>query len=156
MMAAPLATNDVIIEIEGPLISKPYVEMTQKVMKDFGVDCQINDAFNRFEIAGDQSYTAAEYQIEPDASAASYFWAAAAICGGTATVENLNQDSLQGDVQFVECLEQMGCKVKWGENEISVAGPAKVGIDVDMSNVCLLYTSPSPRDQRGSRMPSSA
>ena len=135
MMAAPLATNDVIIEIEGPLISKPYVEMTQKVMKDFGVDCHINDAFNRFEIAGDQSYTAAEYQIEPDASAASYFWAAAAICGGTATVKNLNQDSLQGDVQFVECLEQMGCKVKWGENEISVAGPAKVGIDVDMSNV---------------------
>ena len=135
MMAAPLATNDVIIEIEGPLISKPYVEMTQKVMKNFGVDCHINDAFNRFEIAGDQSYTAAEYQIEPDASAASYFWAAAAICGGTATVKNLNQDSLQGDVQFVECLEQMGCKVKWGENEISVTGPAKVGIDVDMSNV---------------------
>ncbi len=135
MMAAPLAKEDVIIDIEGPLISKPYVEMTQAVMHDFGVSCQINQAFNHFEIRGGQTYIATEYQIEPDASAASYFWAVAAICGGCATVEGLNRNSLQGDIGFVDCLEQMGCTVVWGENEIVVSGPAKQGIDIDMSDV---------------------
>lgn len=135
MMAAPLATDDVVLEIDGPLISKPYVEMTAAIMKSFGVDCQVNEAFDRFEIRGAESYVATEYSIEPDASAASYFWGAAAICGGTATVTGLNRDSLQGDVMFVQCLEQMGCEVTWGENEIAVTGPARHGIDIDMSNV---------------------
>ncbi len=135
MMAAPLAKNGVEIEIEGSLISKPYVEMTQRVMEDFGVVCRSNDSFSRFEVPGGQAYVGREYLIEPDASAASYFWAAAAILGGTSTVTGLNKNSLQGDVGFVECLEQMGCKVVWGANEISVTGPAQIGIDVDMSNV---------------------
>jgi 3-phosphoshikimate 1-carboxyvinyltransferase len=135
MMAAPLAENDVVIEIDGPLISKPYVEMTAAVMKSFGVECTINETLDRFEIAGGQAYQATSYSIEPDASAASYFWAAAAICGGSATIKGLNQHSLQGDVHFVDCLEQMGCEVQWGENEITVSGPATRGIDVDMSNV---------------------
>lgn len=135
MMAAPLATQDVILEIDGPLISKPYVKMTQTVMKDFGVDCDASKSLDRFEIKAGQCYQGREYDIEPDASAASYFWAVAAICGGTATVTGLNKTSLQGDVGFVDCLEQMGCQVVWGENEISVTGPATKGIDVDMSNV---------------------
>ena len=135
MMAAPLASENVIIEIDGPLISKPYVEMTQTVMKDFGVDCDASKSLDRFEIKSGQSYQGRQYDIEPDASAASYFWAVAAICGGTATVTGLNKSSLQGDVGFVDCLEQMGCKVVWGENKISVTGPATKGIDVDMSNV---------------------
>ena len=135
MMAAPLAQNDVVIEIEGPLISKPYVEMTQTVMQDFGVICKSSQSLDRFEISSGQSYVGCEYAIEPDASAASYFWAVAAICGGTSTVTGLNKNSLQGDIGFVNCLEQMGCEVVWGKNEISVTGPAKVGIDIDMSNV---------------------
>lgn len=135
MMAAPLAADNVILEIDGPLISKPYVQMTQTVMKDFGVTCESSKSLDRFEIKGGQHYQGRTYDIEPDASAASYFWAVAAICGGTATVKGLNKSSLQGDVGFVDCLEQMGCKVVWGENEISVTGPATRGIDVDMSNV---------------------
>jgi 3-phosphoshikimate 1-carboxyvinyltransferase len=135
MMASPLAKDGVVVEIEGPLISKPYVEMTAAVMKSFGVDCQASKALDRFEISADQQYQGIEYAIEPDASAASYFWAAAAICGGTATVKGLNRNSLQGDVGFVDCLEQMGCKVEWLENEISVTGPATHGIDIDMSDV---------------------
>lgn len=135
MMAAPLATSGVVIQIDGPLISKPYVEMTAAVMNSFRVDCQMGAALDRFEIPAGQSYLGTEYQIEPDASAASYFWATAAICGGTATVVGLNRNSLQGDVGFVDCLEQMGCLVTWGDNEISVTGPAKHGIDIDMSNV---------------------
>lgn len=135
MMAAPLAAGTVVIEIEGPLISKPYVEMTAKVMSSFGVECRFTETFDRFEIPGGQSYLGTEYKIEPDASAASYFWAVAAICGGAATVTGLNQESLQGDVGFVKCLEQMGCTVVWDEDAITVSGPAKHGIDIDMSDV---------------------
>lgn len=135
MMAAPLAAQSVILEIDGPLISKPYVEMTQTVMREFGVKCKASSALDRFEIEANQCYQARQYDIEPDASAASYFWAVAAICGGTATVKGLNKSSLQGDVEFVDCLQKMGCDVVWRENEISVTGPATNGIDVDMSNV---------------------
>jgi len=109
--------------------------MTQTVMQDFGVICKSSQSLDRFEISSGQSYVGCEYAIEPDASAASYFWAVAAICGGTSTVTGLNKNSLQGDIGFVNCLEQMGCEVVWGKNEISVTGPAKVGIDIDMSNV---------------------
>ena len=135
LMAAPLATQGVTIEIEGSLISKPYVQMTIEVMKSFGVVCQCDADMSRFEIAAGQTYTAQRYAIEPDASAASYFWATAAICGGRASVTGLNKDSLQGDVGFVDCLEQMGCQVNAEANSISVTGPAKRGIDIDMSNV---------------------
>lgn len=135
LMAAPLASGDITIEIDGPLISKPYVTMTIEVMKSFGVQVQSNESLSHFQIGGDQAYVASDYEIEPDASAASYFWGAAAICGGTATVQGLGRDSLQGDVGFVDCMQQMGCQVTWGSDGITVAGPATIGIDVDMSNV---------------------
>ena len=135
LMAAPLATGDIEFKITGDLISQPYVHMTIAVMKSFGVTVEFDDALTHFTIRGDQRYSACDYDIEPDASAASYFFAAAAICGGTATVEGLSRNSLQGDVGFVDCLEKMGCKVAWNSNSISVSGPALSGIDVDMSDV---------------------
>lgn len=135
MMAAPLARNGLTIKIQGPLISKPYVEMTRRVMAAFGVQCDASECFDEFTIAGGQRYQATEYLIEPDASAASYFWAAAAICGGSGTVVGLSRDSLQGDVGFVDCLEQMGCEVQWQTDSITVSGPARHGIDIDMSDV---------------------
>ncbi len=135
LMAAAQAAGDVEFSIDGPLISKPYVHMTIEVMKAFGVNCRADDSLTHFSIDADQKYSATNYDIEPDASAASYFWAAAAICGGTATITGLSRDSLQGDVGFVDCLEKMGCRVQWGSNHISVTGPAKCGIDIDMSNV---------------------
>ncbi|MDB4652625.1 hypothetical protein OAE44_00760, partial [bacterium] len=135
MMAAPLAAQDTVIEIDGSLISRPYVEMTKRVMESFGVGIEVDQQFGRFEIGGGQTYQASDYQIEPDASSASYFWAVAAICGGSATVLGLDERSLQGDVGFVNCLEQMGCGVEWGQGQVTVRGPAKRGIDIDMSNV---------------------
>ncbi|MGB2500894.1 MAG: 3-phosphoshikimate 1-carboxyvinyltransferase [Mariniblastus sp.] len=135
MMAAPLAAQDTVIEIEGTLISRPYVEMTKRVMESFGVVVEVDPQFRRFEIGGGQTYQATDYIIEPDASSASYFWAVAAICGGSATVLGLDKGSLQGDVGFVNCLEQMGCEVEWGQGQVTVCGPAKHGIDIDMSNV---------------------
>ncbi len=135
LMAAAQAPGDVEFSIDGPLISKPYVQMTIEVMRSFGVECQANESLTHFSIGADQKYSATHYDIEPDASAASYFWAAAAICGGTATVTGLSRNSLQGDVGFVDCLEQMGCEVDWATDHVSVTGPAKRGIDLDMSNV---------------------
>ena len=135
LMAAPQADGDVEFTINGPLISKPYVQMTIEVMRSFGVECWANDDLTKFRIDADQKYQPVDYSIEPDASAASYFWAAAAICGGTATVQGLSRNSLQGDVGFVDCLEQMGCDVQWHDDRVTVTGPAKHGIDVDMAHV---------------------
>ena len=73
--------------------------------------------------------------MEPDASAASYFFAAAAITGGVVTVQGLNRDSLQGDVNFAKLLSQMGCDVQWGDSSITVCGKPLHGIDVDMNEI---------------------
>lgn len=135
LMAAPLAAAGLTIDIDGPLISKPYVVMTVAVMKQFGVAVETSLTMDEFRVPSGQTYSAHDYSIEPDASAASYFWAAAAICGGTATVSGLNRNSLQGDVAFVDCLEQMGCQVSEKTDSISVTGPARHGIDTDMSDV---------------------
>jgi 3-phosphoshikimate 1-carboxyvinyltransferase len=136
LMAAPLASEDVTLQIDGPLISKPYVDMTCSVMNSFGVEVDSGpETSNQFVIPAGQKYQATAYAIEPDASAASYFWAVPAILGGTATVHGLTEKSLQGDVGFVRCLEKMGCEVEFHDNSISVTGPAKHGIHIDMSDV---------------------
>jgi 3-phosphoshikimate 1-carboxyvinyltransferase len=132
-MATPCAQGDTSIEVVGELVSRPYVDMTIAVMQSFGVQVTCNP--NDFFIAGNQTYHAREYVIEPDASAASYFWAAAAITGGTVTVQHLSRQSLQGDVAFCECLEQMGCQVTYSDNQISVTGRPLHGIDVDMNAI---------------------
>jgi 3-phosphoshikimate 1-carboxyvinyltransferase len=134
LMAAGAATTDVEIHVEGELVSKPYVSMTTKIMEEFGVPVE-NAGWNSFRTRRDRDYRGRHYAIEPDASAASYFWAAAAITGGEVSVGGLNRDSLQGDVQFVECLEQMGCRVAWAADGITVTGRAQRGIDVDMNAI---------------------
>lgn len=135
LMAAPAAREAVELVIEGPLVSQPYVRMTIEVMKSFGVVVDIGASMTKFTIAAPQCYRAREYAIEPDASAASYFWAAAAISGGEVTVEGLSADSLQGDVAFVSCLEQMGCEVRPDADSITLVGRALKGIDVDMNAI---------------------
>ena len=138
LMAAVQLEHDLKIGIEGRLVSLPYVSMTTEVMKSFGAAVEIDDLDGvptSFLIRAGQSYSGCEYSIEPDASAASYFFAIPAIVGGSATVLGLNADSLQGDVGFVRCLEQMGCDVRFGDDSITVSGKAKAGIDIDMANI---------------------
>jgi 3-phosphoshikimate 1-carboxyvinyltransferase len=134
LMAAPYARRPVEIVVDGALVSRPYVEMTRRVMQAFGVETSL-DSPNRFQIAAPQVYQGRRYEIEPDASAASYFWAAAAICGGQVTVEGLSRESLQGDVEFCNCLAMMGCDVIYGDGEITVRGGPLHGIDVDMKSI---------------------
>jgi 3-phosphoshikimate 1-carboxyvinyltransferase len=135
LMTAPAAQAPVELVIDGLLVSQPYVQMTLKMMKSFGVEVEASHTLSEFRIGAPQRYKAIDYGIEPDASAASYFWAAAAITGGEVTVEGLSADSLQGDVAFVDCLEKMGCEVRREATSLTVCGRPLQGIDVDMNAI---------------------
>ncbi len=133
LLAAPGAQSPVELVVAGELVSKPYVTMTIAVMEAFGVRLQA-ETLNRFVIVP-QTYRGCEYAVEPDASAASYFFAAAAVTGGRVTVEGLSRDSLQGDVAFCECLQRMGCEVRYDSGSITVVGRPLHGIEVDMNAI---------------------
>jgi 3-phosphoshikimate 1-carboxyvinyltransferase len=135
LMAAPYAAGNVKLLVEGELVSRPYVEMTLRVMEVFGAYARVGEGLSSFWIAGRQTGAGCCYAIEPDASAASYFWAAAAITGGEVTVEGLKQNSLQGDVQFAELLAQMGCRVEYNADSITVSGRARRGIVAEMNAI---------------------
>ena len=143
LMAAPISDSGVTLTVQGELVSVPYIRMTLEVMRAFGVTVEAADDFSQFSFDADSGYgkkTAAEtfcYDIEPDASAASYFFAAAAVTGGSATIAGLSQNSLQGDIDFCRCLEQMGCRVQFADNSTTVTGIGNKlrGITVDMNAI---------------------
>ena len=129
LMAAPLMEHGLRVELTSPLVSVPYVTMTRAVMKRFGVSSGPLDV-------RPAAYTATDIEIEPDASAAAYFFAAAAISGGRVTVEGLGADSIQGDVAFVDILERMGALVERRADRITVSGTGTLhGVDVDMADI---------------------
>jgi 3-phosphoshikimate 1-carboxyvinyltransferase len=134
LMAAPLAQRDVQIEVEGPLVSRPYVDMTVAIIRAFGAQVE-TDSDSLFFVPGRQEYRLRRYVIEPDASAASYFFAAAAVTGGQVTIPGLSVQSLQGDVRFVDLLKQMGCMVVRADGGFTVRGGPLRGIDVDMNDI---------------------
>jgi 3-phosphoshikimate 1-carboxyvinyltransferase len=135
LMSAPYGDAPVVLAVDGTLVSVPYVAMTQRVMEAFGAELDAAANYSELRVSDDRQYRARDYAIEPDASAASYFFAAAAITDGEVTVEGLSRDSLQGDVEFVACLEQMGARVAWHADAITVTGRPLVGIDVDMNAI---------------------
>ena len=135
LMSAPYFTNGLQLEVIGELVSKPYLQVTGQTMQAFGVPLQISPDFSSFAVAA-RRYSPAAYSVEPDASAASYLFAAAAITGGRVTVPGLGTNSLQGDLGFVRVLEQMGCEVRISATETTVVGPPTLrGVTVDMSQI---------------------
>ncbi|MEQ8223814.1 MAG: 3-phosphoshikimate 1-carboxyvinyltransferase [Candidatus Eremiobacterota bacterium] len=134
MMIAPFARSDTVIKVSGELTSKSYIDITIDIMKSFGVNVD-NDNYREFFIKSGQRYTSREYTVESDASSASYFFAVAAITGGTIVVKNINPCSLQGDMKFVDLLETMGCSVIRKDREISITGRPLRGIDIDMNKM---------------------
>ncbi len=135
LMAAPLAKNDMTITIIGELVSKPYIDITLHIMKQFGIEVE-HENYKTFKIKSGQMYKAVEtFMVEGDASSASYFLAAAAIKGGTVKVTGIGRDSIQGDVEFVDVLELMGAKVEWGATYISVTRDALRAIDMDFNHI---------------------
>lgn len=133
LMAAPGAQQQVTLEVAGELVSEPYVDMTIGVMQAFGVTVD-RPRPGVYTIAP-QTYRGTAYDIEPDASAASYFFALAAVTGGRVTVQGLSPDALQGDVKFVDVLAQMGCRVETGAGGITLTGGPLRGIEVDMNAI---------------------
>jgi len=135
LMAAPLASGDCSIRIKGELVSKPYIEITLKIMAAFGVEVENND-YSIFKIKGGQTYQSpGQFLVEGDASSASYFLAAAAIKGGKIRVNGVGKASMQGDVQFADALEAMGAKITWGDDFIiSEVGKLKA-INMDMNHI---------------------
>ncbi len=138
LMAAPLMAKheSLTIDVVGDLISKPYIEITLNLMRRFGVEVTRDD-WRSFTIAAGQHYRSPGIiHVEGDASSASYFLAAGAIAGGPIRVEGVGRDSIQGDVRFVEALQQMGADIVMGDNwiEVSSNGVLKA-IDADFNHI---------------------
>jgi 3-phosphoshikimate 1-carboxyvinyltransferase len=136
LLVAPLAERPTTLEVVGELVSQPYVHMTVQMVRDFGGRVEEHGR-QRFHFpAGQAALQSREYVIEPDASAASYFLAAAAVTGGEVTVAGLDRDrSLQGDVHFADVLAAMGCRVPRPSAGLTVRGGPLRGIDVDLNAI---------------------
>jgi 3-phosphoshikimate 1-carboxyvinyltransferase len=134
LLIAPYTQNGVEIDIiEGP-VSKPYVDMTIDVMEAFGVQIK-RDGYRGFSVAGGQRYRTGSYDVEPDCSQAGYFWAAAAITGSKIKVKGTTLKTRQGDVRFTQLLENMGCKISYETDGISVTGGPLSAIKADMGDM---------------------
>ena len=139
LLASPCADAETTITVDGPFLSAPYVTLTVEMVRQFGGVIEVADEARTYRIAGNQVLNPLDgtYAIEPDASSASYFWAAAAITGGTITARGIGPDSLQGDAKFVDALARMGCVVEKSQNSITVSGAPNGlrGINIDMNEI---------------------
>jgi 3-phosphoshikimate 1-carboxyvinyltransferase len=135
LMALPLAGRDSIIEVEGELISKPYVEITLNVMRRFGIEVR-RDGWRAFHVPAKTYVSPGTIFVEGDASSASYFLAAGAIGGGAVLVEGIGKASIQGDVRFTEVLERMGARISVFADAIEVKGAGRLrAIDMDLNHI---------------------
>lgn len=135
LMVAPLTKDSVNIKIKGELVSKPYIDITIALMKQFGVEV-INHQYQRFEIkAGQQYVSPGKVLVEGDASSASYFLAAGAIQGGEVKVTGVGRLSIQGDVKFADALAKMGADVEWGDDYIIARKSSLTAIEMDMNHI---------------------
>jgi 3-phosphoshikimate 1-carboxyvinyltransferase len=135
LLSGPLHAGGLTIAVTSPLVSRPYVDMTIDVMGTFSVIVERVE-YESFHVPAGSHYEASELTIEPDASAASYFFGAAALTGGRVTVPGLGRATLQGDLAFVRLLERMGARVDLAESSTTVDGPATLhGIEADLANL---------------------
>lgn len=131
LMTAPCGAADLRIEIDGPLVSRPYIDLTLSVMEEFGVTVRRE---GEGYLVRPAPYQPRDIVIEGDASSASYLFAAAAITGGRVEVAGIPPSSRQGDLRFLDLLEAMGCRVTRGESALTVEGSGSLrGIDVDLA-----------------------
>ena len=134
MLIAPYVPEGLDIEVKQGLVSKPYVDITADVMQRFGVIVS-RTGYDRFSFAGDQKYLAGHQVIDPDASQASYFWAAAALTGSRIQLTGFSEDSVQGDIDLLNLIEMMGCTVEKESTGIAVTGGNLKAIEADMAGM---------------------
>jgi len=133
LMPAPLWRNGLTLTVSGDT-ARPFIEMTLRLMKDWGAVSTLTA--DLIVVPGGQRYHAMDFTVEPDATAASYFAAAAALLGGTVTIPGLTQASVQGDARFLAILEQMGAHVTWRADAVEVTGTGRLsGVDVAMNSM---------------------
>jgi len=134
LLVGPLLAEGLVVRLTTPLVSRPYVDLTVSTMGAFGA--RVDQPDDRTVAVAPGGYRATDFPVEPDASAASYFFAAAVICGGRVRVEGLGGDSVQGDLGFVDVLRRMGAAVEVGAGWTEVTGGAELrGIDVDLRHL---------------------
>jgi len=132
LLSLPAFGKEITLEVTGMLTSASYIDITLEVMADFGIRVERKgNAF--FCIREGQVYRARRYRVQGDASSASYFFAAAAVTGGGITVQDIDPETPQGDIRFVELLGRMGCEVSKGKNFITVKGQSLHGVEADMN-----------------------
>lgn len=135
LMAAPRMPRGLYVRVAGELVSKPYIDLTIATMEAFGVTVEAYGDYREFQVAH-APYRPATIGIEPDASAASYFFAAAAITGGRVRIEGLGTATTQGDLAFVRILEKMGASVTMAATHTEVRGTEQLhGVTVDMRDI---------------------
>jgi 3-phosphoshikimate 1-carboxyvinyltransferase len=132
LLTGPYSSEGIEIVVEGELVSKPYVDLTLDVMKSFGIEVS-HDGYERFMVPFGNRYRPRIFAIEGDVSSASYFWAAAAVTGGMVITQNIYPlTTVQGDIEFLGILDQMGCSVGESEDSVMVKGGGLMGVEVDM------------------------
>lgn len=133
LMPAPLWLHGLRLTINGEA-ARPFIDMTLDLMERWGARTSFDG--NRIIVRGGQRYKATQFNVEPDASAASYFAAAAALVGGRVTIRGLTKDSVQGDVEFLRIMEQMGAQVRWNREGVDIIGSGQLrGVDVTMNTM---------------------
>ena len=136
LMTGCLHRNGLIIRTTGRETAKSYIGITLKMMEQFGVSVK-RPAEGIYTVESGQAYSPREYRIEPDISSACYFYAAAALSGGSTLVKDARFSSMQGDVKFLDILTELGCAAKEIGEGILLKGPEQgiyKGIDVDMND----------------------
>lgn len=134
LLAGPVLQDGIEVALTTDLVSRPYLDLTLRTMADFGAQIDIAADGDRYRVAG-SGYVAPDpaYRLEPDASAASYFFALAALTGSTITVPGLGPGAVQGDLAFVGILERMGATARRAHDAITVTGTGSLrGVDVDL------------------------
>jgi len=133
LMSAPRFPQGLTIHLDGDIVSQPYLDLTVAVMRSFGVTVERPD--DRTYVVSRAAYEPTTFVVEPDASTASYFFAAAVVTGGRVRVEGLGRDAMQGDMAFVDVLERMGAQVERGVDHTEVrAGASLHGVDADLTD----------------------
>jgi 3-phosphoshikimate 1-carboxyvinyltransferase len=134
LLMAPCTPDGLSITVSHGPVSRPYINMTVDILERFGIAVK-REGYTRFDINGGQSYRAGDYAVEPDASQAGYFWGAAAITGGSVTVNGVSAASSQGDVGLADVFGRMGCRVDREADGITVTGGALKAVTVDMADM---------------------
>ena len=134
LLAAPYARGPITVDVPGQQVSKPYLDLTLGLMARFGVAAR-HDDYRRFDVPTGRYRSPGRFFVEGDASAATYFLAAAAIKGGTVRVHGIGRNSAQGDVQFVEVLKAMGARVTLADEFVEVQRDRLRGVDLDLNPI---------------------